>query len=99
MSASTRAERAEKELASWKRQNSNKGGGKGNDGKGGGKGGGKDTNSAGCHFRTPDGRQVCFGFNNKKEGCKRAHCHMAHVCGVCFKKDMPMHKCKHEGKA
>ena len=92
------AERAERELANLKRQNSGKGGGKGggkdNDGKGGGKGGGKDVNRFGCNFKTPDGRLICFAFNNEKEGCKKPNCNMAHVCGVCFEKGTPLFKCK-----
>ena len=95
-----RAERAEKELGNWRRQDSNTGGGKGKEGKDGGKGRGmNDTNSAGCHFKTPDGKNICFKFNNAKEGCNKPNCNMAHVCGVRFEKGVPMGSCKHKGRA
>ena len=42
---------------------------------------------------TPDGRQICFSYNNV-EGCKDQGCARLHVCRVkgCFG-DHPAHKC------
>ena len=50
----------------------------------------------GCAKTTPDGRAVCFKFNNPFEGCKNQQCSFAHVCGRCFKADVPMHRCDHK---
>ena len=73
--------------------------GKGKEGKKGrGKGKSKGPTGAaanGCARVTPDGRQICFPFNNKAEGCSRANCTFAHVCGKCFKEGTPMFKCNH----
>ena len=76
-------------------------------GKGGGKQGGRkrpprnasfSVSTSGCAAATPTGTRICFAFNNKGEGCKRgAACQFAHVCGVCFQKDVPMFECKHPG--
>jgi hypothetical protein len=56
----------------------NKGGGKGKDRQDGGKGGGLTGN-------TPDGKRICFDFNNAM-GCTKADCSYLHVCRVrgCF---------------
>ena len=72
--------------------------------KGKGKGKGKDKGkgpkgsslhaAAGGVNKTPDGRNVCFRFNQEGGGCK-TKCRFAHVCGVCFKKDVPMFRCNH----
>lgn len=66
----------------------NKGGGKGNGGgRGSGKGkakAGKDRTSTGRKnflSYTPDGRQICFKFNNLA-GCSDASCDRVHVCQV-----------------
>ena len=92
-------ERVQKELDYWRKQDSNKGGGKGKD-KGNGKGRGMDDkNSAGCHFKTPDGKDICFKFNNPKETCNKPNCNRMHVCGVCFKQGVPMKSCDHKGRA
>ena len=53
-------------------------GGKGRSGKGRGKGRGKGKNPK-LAFQTPDGRNICFAFNN--EGCPGS-CGMAHVCRI-----------------
>ena len=55
-------------------------------GKGKGKKGSRDT---GCAAETPDGKRVCYSFNNKQEPCTRKKCQFLHVCGKCFK-DHPM---------
>ena len=78
-------------------------GGGGNGGKGGGKKEQKGkrfstSSSSGCAAATTSGSRICFAFNNRSEGCKRgAACPFAHVCGVCFAKDVPMFDCKHQG--
>jgi hypothetical protein len=51
-------------------------------GKGGG-GGGKQQQQQKLHTRTPDGRNICFKFNNPEEGCNGS-CGFAHVCQVCL---------------
>ena len=62
--------------------------GKGKQGKGG-KGGGPE----GCASQTPDGKRICFGFNNKAEQCSKKKCPYLHVCGRCFK-DHPLWRCE-----
>jgi len=47
----------------------------------------------GCTDRTPDGKNICFGFNTK-EGCTRAPCPFAHVCGKCFTPNVPIFQCQ-----
>ena len=59
-----------------------------------GKGKGKVRAFNGCASTTPDGRRICFAYNN--EGCQRPSCSFLHVCGVCFKKGEPMNRCKHD---
>ena len=64
--------------------------------KGGGKAGGKGTkggraSSSGCAAKTPEGKGICFRFNNESETCK-GKCLFEHVCGRCFGKH-PMYKC------
>lgn len=61
-----------------------KGGGKGNRGKGSGKGSGpakqkgKGKGKGKLLSKTPDGRRICFAFNN--QGCTSVDCDFAHVC-------------------
>ena len=57
-----------------------KGKGKGKKGKGKGKGkkGGQQLHSV-----TPDGRQLCFAWNNRQEGCKGG-CQRVHACRICM---------------
>ena len=59
-------------------------GGKGKDGKG------KDAKSRGCANKTPDGKPICYKYNNQNERCVKAKCTFLHVCGRCFK-DHPMY--------
>ena len=54
--------------------------GKGKKGKGKGKG---KKGSNPLHSTTPDGRQICFAWNNPKEGCKGG-CQRLHVCRICL---------------
>jgi len=66
---------------------------KGDKGKGKGKGKGKPTKGkgrakgvtrTGIAHKTPDGRNICFKYNNKDEKCKDSKCPYLHVCGKCF---------------
>ena len=50
-------------------------------GKGKGKKGKNKHRSGGLHGSTPDGRQICFAFNN--EGCSGS-CGRVHVCRICL---------------
>ena len=72
-------------------------------GKGGGKAKAKSGKHAGgkrsapCEGTTPEGKRVCYAFNS--EGCQKGSaCRFEHVCGICFKKGVPMQECKHEGR-
>ena len=57
--------------------------------KGGGKGkkGGKTM-----HSRTPDGRDICYSWNNRDQRC-RYNCGRVHCCQICFG-NHPAHSCK-----
>ena len=67
--------------------------GKGKSRKGGkGKGGKKGK----YHDRTPDGRQICWKWNNPRERCRFA-CGRLHVCQICFGPH-PSHACDGSGK-
>lgn len=58
-------------------------GGKGKKGKDGkGKHKGKYKGEF-LHSTTPDGRQLCFAWNNKAEGCKGG-CNRVHACRICL---------------
>lgn len=80
-----------------------KGGGgrrKGQGKKGGGKGsgGGKGNKSGlsipqGCAARSPDGRSLCYGYNDAAVRCRKADCSFLHVCGRCFQKH-PIYACQ-----
>jgi hypothetical protein len=54
--------------------------------KGTGKGG-----KNGCRNKTPEGKPVCFAFNN--QGCTVNACKYMHVCGRCFKQGVSMASC------
>ena len=45
------------------------------------------------HSTTPDGRQLCFAWNNKAEGCK-GDCNRVHACRICLSSAHPtfLHK-------
>ncbi len=51
------------------------------------------------HSITPDGRQICYARNNKKEGCK-GNCQRLHVCRICLDQGHPTyeHPTKEEKK-
>jgi len=69
-----------------------KGRGKGKDKGRGLKRDGNSSGSTGCARNTPDGKPICYKYNNKKEGCARKGCSFAHVCGRCFAAH-PMFRC------
>ena len=59
--------------------------------KGGGKGkdkGGKGKRSS----KTPDGKAICFRYNNQKEKCRNKKCNFEHCCSICFGKH-PSYSC------
>ena len=57
-----------------------------------GKSKGKGKNGKGCASRTPDGKPICYKYNNQVEKCTKSRCSFLHVCGRCFK-DHPMYQC------
>ncbi len=63
-------------------------------GKNGMKGAGKGSNKD-WHSRTPDGRAICYAYNNTNEKCKGS-CGRVRVCRKCFGK-RPVHMCKSSG--
>ena len=71
-----------------------KGRGKGAKGKDpvGGRGRGKGAKGKGCASRTPDGKSICFKYNNRTEKCMKSKCNFLHVCGKCYR-DHPMYDC------
>ena len=68
--------------------------GKGKGKKGGSKG--KRRKGKQLHDKTPDGRQICWKWNNPRERC-RFNCGRLHVCQYCFG-NHPMHACDGSGK-
>lgn len=70
--------------------------GKGKSRKGSSKGKGKKGGKQ-LHDRTPDGRQICWRWNNPKERC-RFNCGRLHACQICFGQ-RPMHACDGSGKS
>ena len=89
----------------WKKTRRGSGRDRGNKGKGdkGDRGKGKGTRKGsaattvpGCESTTPDGKNICYSFNNAKEKCIRKDCRYAHVCGRCFKVNRPMYACDHK---
>jgi len=75
-------------LYNQKGKGKGKGRGKGKEGKAG-----KGAGAEGCAAQTPDGKRICFAFNNKAEPCSRKKCAYLHVCGRCFK-DHPLWRCE-----
>jgi hypothetical protein len=67
-----------------------KGGGKGG---GAGKGKGKGKGPSQCASHTPDGKAICYSYNNSQVRCtKQDKCNFLHVCGRCFQKH-PLYQC------
>ena len=83
-------------------QGRGKGPGKGKGGKKQGKGKGRGgsnkgsglTVPTGCAARTPDGRALCFGYNDQSVRCRLTTFPFLHVCGTCFAKGHPMYACR-----
>lgn len=65
-------------------------------GKKGGKGKAKGGGKGKLHTRTPDGRDICFAWNNKDQRC-RFNCGRVHCCQLCFG-NHPAHSCKSSQK-
>ena len=49
------------------------------------------------HSTTPDGRQLCFAWNNKAEGCK-GDCSRVHACRICLSTAHPTYQHKSDAK-
>jgi hypothetical protein len=60
----------------------------------GNKGGKSKSKKGDLHAKTPDGRSICYKYNNASERC-RGQCPYVHVCRRCFGAH-PMHMCKGE---
>ena len=64
-----------------------------NNGKGTGKSNGKGKFDPILPTSTPDGKQICFAYNNQHEGCPHGKaCRREHVCRRCFG-HIPLHMC------
>ena len=70
--------------------------GKGKKGKGKGKGKTGKKGDQSLHSITPDGRQICYAWNNKKEGCKGG-CNIVHACRICLDTSHPTYEHPAEG--
>ena len=46
----------------------------------------------GCARFTPDGKPICFGYNDRNVRCRNPRCTFEHVCGVCFQRH-PLYAC------
>ena len=57
-----------------------------------GKAKGKAKGQDDCQAQTPDGKKICFRFNDQGRGCAAPKCQFLHVCGRCYK-DHPMFRC------
>ena len=55
---------------------------------------GKGKSTGGCARATPDGKNICFAFNDAS-GCNKTGCKFLHACGVCFAKGKTMQTCTH----
>jgi len=61
-------------------------------GKGNGGAKGRGGGPIDCKSKTPDGKLICYKFNNESEECRRVKCQYLHVCGKCYK-DHPVFRC------
>jgi len=76
-----------------------RGTGKGSKGKGGGKGKGKSASEKlNISSRTPDGKPICYGYNDIAVRCRQRPCRFEHVCGHCYGKH-PAYACNPGSKA
>ena len=66
-------------------------------GAGPGKGGSKSRKGKGLFRWTPDGRMICFKFNNEGETCDGT-CGMVHCCQICLLTDHARYNCPQKGK-
>ena len=67
--------------------------------KGKGKGKGKSAaDKLGISSQTPDGKHICYGYNDFAVRCRTKGCRFAHVCGACFG-NHPAYACKPGSKA
>ena len=73
-----------------------KGGGKGKKGGGKSKAGKRGAKGAWCEHKAPDGRRICYAFNNPREGCTNKACKFAHICGRCYAEGKPLFECDHK---
>ena len=49
-----------------------------------------------CKARLAEGKMICWPFNAKDQKCTAGRaCTFEHVCGICFKVNVPMHACTH----
>jgi len=86
-----------------KPKGSGKGKGKGKGGKGG-KSGGKGTKTRPASERlnisskTPDGKPICYGYNDVNVRCRQKPCRFEHLCGNCFGKH-PAYACSPGNRA
>ena len=62
-------------------------------GKGSGKGPKGDKGDGKGNDRTPDGRPICYRYNDKTNPCKRRTCKFVHVCRICLGQH-PAFNCK-----
>lgn len=69
-----------------------KGVGKKGNFKGSGKGSSKGAS------KTPEGKPICFRFNNPRTGCTSKKCRFSHSCGFCFSKAHPSYQCPGKSK-
>ena len=80
----------------WKsRKGNGKKGGKGKWDKGSGKGAKGGAKGA---SKTPDGRPICFRYNNPKSKCTQKSCRFQHQCSFCFSKGHPAYQCPGKSK-
>ena len=56
--------------------------GKGDRDKGKGKGKGKKGDKGTQHSQTPDGKPICYRFNDQNRKCKDKKCRFVHVCSI-----------------
>jgi len=80
---------ASRDIFSWKK--TVKGGGKKGKASGkGSKGGGKGSS------RSPDGKPICFRYNDPNQRCKNKNCRFEHICAFCFQRH-PKFQCSGRG--
>lgn len=71
----------------------------GSKGKGGGKAKGSSSKGSGKGAnQTPDGRSICFNYNNAEIRCRRPDCRFLHVCTKCFQRH-PAYQCRGQAQA